>query len=53
MVASALAGPDALSQEGVSRVMEVLGDTGLSRVLVADSSGMVVYDTASASGAMG
>lgn len=53
VVASALAGPDALSQEGVSRVMEVLGDTGLSRVLVADSSGMVVYDTASASGAMG
>ena len=34
-------------------MMEVLGDTGLSRVLVADSSGMVVYDTASASGAMG
>lgn len=53
VVASALAGPDALSQEGVNRVMEVLGDTGLSRVLVADSSGMVVYDTASASGAMG
>ena len=53
VVASALAGPDALSQEGVSRVMEGLGDTGLSRVLVADSSGMVVYDTASASGAMG
>ena len=53
VVASALAGPDALSQEGVSRVMEVLGDTGLSRVLVADSSGMVVYDTAAASGAMG
>ena len=53
VVASALAGPDALSQEGVSRVMEVLGDTGLSRVLVAESSGMVVYDTASASGAMG
>ena len=53
VVASALAGPDALSQEGVSRVMEVLGDTGLSRVLVADSSGMVEYDPASASGAMG
>ncbi len=53
VVASALAGPDALSQEGVGRVMEVLGDTGLSRVLVTDPSGVVLYDSSPASGAVG
>lgn len=45
VVASALAGPDGLSVEGVLRVMEVLGDTGMSRVLVTDPFGMVLYDT--------
>ena len=41
----ALAGPDGLSAEGVARVMEVLGDTGLSRVLVTGPSGEVLYDS--------
>jgi signal transduction histidine kinase len=53
VVASALAGPDGLSQEGVERVMEVLGDTGLSRVLVTGPSGEVLYDTSAASGSVG
>ena len=53
VIASALAGPDGLNQEGVSRVMEVLGDTGLSRVLVTDASCVVLYDTAQVSGALG
>ena len=45
LMASALAGPDGLSAEGVARVMEVLGDTGLSRVLVTGPSGEVLYDS--------
>ncbi len=53
VIASALAGPDTLSEEGVGRVMEVLGDTGLSRVLVTDPSGVVLYDTSAASGSVG
>ena len=53
VVASALAGPDSLNEEGVARVMEVLGDTGLSRVLVTDASCVVLYDTAQVSGALG
>lgn len=53
VIASALAGPDGLSEDGVGRVMEVLGDTGLSRVLVTDPSGVVLYDTAEPARAMG
>ena len=34
VMASALAGQEGLNREGVGRVMEVLGDTGLSRVMV-------------------
>ncbi len=45
VVASALAGPEGLNREGVGRVMEVLGDTGMSRVLVTDPTGLVLYDT--------
>ena len=46
VMASALAGPDSLNEEGVARVMEVLGDTGLSRVLVTGPSALVLYDSA-------
>ncbi|MEL4860960.1 HAMP domain-containing sensor histidine kinase [Pseudoflavonifractor phocaeensis] len=53
VIASTLAGPEGLSQEGVGRVMEVLGDTGLSRVLVTDPAGVVLYDSSPASGAVG
>lgn len=53
VVASALAGPDGLNREGVGRVMEVLGDTGMSRVMVTDSSGVVLYDSSAASGSVG
>ena len=53
VVASALAGPEGLNREGVGRVMEVLGDTGLSRVMVTDPSGVVLYDTSPASGSVG
>lgn len=53
LMASALAGPDGLSVEGVARVMEVLGDTGLSRVLVTGPSGEVLYDSDPAGNTMG
>ena len=53
VMASALAGPEGLSRESVARVMEVLGNAGLSRVLVTDASGIILYDTSPASGAVG
>ena len=53
VMASALAGPDSLNEEGVARVMEVLGDTGLSRVLVTDPSGVVLYDSEGNAGLLG
>ncbi len=49
VMASALAGQEGLNREGVGRVMEVLGDTGLSRVMVTDPSGVVLYDTSASS----
>lgn len=53
VIASALAVPEGLSPEGVCRVMEVLGDTGLSRVMVTDPAGVVLYDSSDFSGALG
>ena len=53
VVASALAGPGSLSQESVTRVMEVLGNAGLSRVLVTDPSGVVLYDSEGGAGLLG
>lgn len=53
VMASALAGPEGLNREGVGRVMEVLGDTGMSRVLVTDPSGLVLYDTSADSNSVG
>ena len=45
VISSALAGPDGLSADGVGRVMAVLGDTGLGRVLVTDPTGAALYDS--------
>lgn len=53
VMASALAGQEGLNGEGVSRVMEVLGDTGLSRVMVTDPFGVVLYDTDPRADSMG
>ncbi len=47
VISSALAGPDGLTADGVGRVMGVLGDTGLGRVLVTDSTGAALYDSQS------
>jgi len=53
VISSALAASDSLTAESVRRVMEVLGDTGLSRVLVTDSSGIILYDSCPNSDAVG
>ncbi len=53
VISSALAGAEGLSREGAQLVMEVLGDTGLSRVLVTDPAGLVLYDSSTASGSVG
>ena len=48
-----LAGLDKLNQENVSAAMAVVEETGLSRVLVTDSAGQVLYDSRETLGAVG
>ena len=48
-----LAGLDRLNQENVATAMAVVEETGLSRVLVTDSAGQVLYDTRETLGAVG
>ena len=45
VVASALAGLEELSTEGVEQVMNQLDDMGLTRIMVTDDAGMILYDT--------
>ena len=45
VIASALAEQQTLSADSVRQVMEVLGDMGLTRVLVTDPSGLILYDS--------
>ena len=46
VISSALMDLETLSAEQVERVMTMLDSTGLSRVLVTDPAGMVLYDSA-------
>ena len=48
-----LAGLDRLNQENVAAAMAVVEETGLSRVLVTDSAGLVLYDTRETGSAVG
>ncbi len=48
VISSALAEQQTLSAESVRQVMEVLGNMDLTRVLVTDPSGLVLYDSADA-----
>ena len=48
-----LAGLDRLNQENVAAAMAVVEETGLSRVLVTDSAGQVLYDPRETLGAVG
>lgn len=45
VLSSSLGVSDTLTPEGVSQAMEVLGDSSLTRVLVTDSAGLILYDS--------
>ena len=48
-----LSGLDHLTEENVSEAMAVVEETGLSRILVTDSAGKVLYDTRETNDALG
>ena len=48
-----LSGLERLSEENVTAAMAVVEETGLSRILVTDSGGRVLYDTRETGGAVG
>lgn len=52
VMASALAGLENLSAEGVEQVMNQLDDMGLTRIMVTDSAGMILYDTLDGGGTL-
>ena len=50
---TALSGLEELSEENVAGAMTLVEETGISRVLVTDASGRVLYDTRETDGAIG
>ena len=48
-----LSGLDHLTEENVSEAMAVVEETGLSRILVTDSAGKILYDTRETNDALG
>jgi hypothetical protein len=48
-----LSGLDELDEENVAAAMAVVEETGMSRVLVTDSAGKVLYDTRETGSAVG
>jgi hypothetical protein len=50
---SSLGGLDRLTEENVTTAMTVVEDTGMSRILVTDAAGRVLYDTREIGGAVG
>ena len=53
VMAYSLTGLDRLSEENVTAAMEVVEETGISRILVTDDTGRVLYDTRETSDALG
>lgn len=53
VMVAALSGLDRLTEENVSAAMSVAEDAGLSRILVTDSAGKILYDTRETDNAMG
>ncbi len=49
VISASLSGLDSLTGDGATQVMELLGLSGLERILVTDAAGRVIYDTASPS----
>lgn len=52
VMASALAGLESLTVEGVEQVMNQLDDMGLTRIMVTDAAGMILYDTLEGGGTL-
>lgn len=52
VVASALAGLEALTTGGVEQVMNQLDDMGLTRIMVTDEAGVILYDTLDGGGTL-
>ena len=52
VVASALAGLENLTAEGVEQVMNQLDDGSLTRILITDAAGMILYDTVEGGGTL-
>ncbi len=53
VMVTALAGLERLNEENVADAMTLVGETGVSRVLVTDASGFILYDTREADNAQG
>ena len=53
VMVSSLSGLDKLTEENVNSAMTVAEDTGLSRILVTDAAGKILYDTRETGGAVG
>ena len=53
MVASAMAGLDRLTADGVRQVVDLLNDVSFSRMIVTDETGECLYDSAYVSGTEG
>ena len=45
VIASSLAGLETLTEENVKQAMAVVEETGISRILITDESGRILYDT--------
>lgn len=50
VLSSSLGVSDTLNAEGVKQVIDVLGDDTLARILVTDSAGLILYDSAGEDG---
>ncbi len=53
VMVTALSGIEELSEENVSTAMTLVEQTGISRILVTDASGRILYDTRETDGAVG
>ena len=53
VIESALSGLEDLTPENVSQALTVVDETGVSRILVTDTAGRVLYDTRETGSAVG
>lgn len=53
VMVSSLSGLDRLTEESVTQAMTVVEETGISRILVTDAGGRILYDTRETGGAVG